>query len=150
MLGSVSPEKLCSMLYKREKNKMTMAYWLFMNKFRDGNLTEEEKNIIENSQKDIHLLDSTAADLLDGKPGLNRTLGATGGILRKSSRKLTINESKDKNLVRLPNIVRNTSVESKGSTERSKETPKFLINRGGSKEKITMVFDTPKSPLAHT
>ena len=150
MLGTVSPEKLCSMLYKRDKNKLTMAYWLFLNKYQEGNLTEEEKEIIEKGQKDIHLLESTAADLLDGKTILSRTLGGTGGILRKSSRKLAVDESKEKNAMRLPNIARNTSVESKGSTDRSKETPKFVINRGGSKEKMMMVFDTPKSPLAHT
>ena len=150
MLGTVSPEKLCSMLYKRDKNKLTMAYWLFLNKYQEGNLTEEEKEIIEKGQKDIHLLESTAADLLDGKTILSRTLGGTGGILRKSSRKLAVDESKEKNAMRLPNIARNTSVESKGSTDRSKEAPKFVINRGGSKEKMMMVFDTPKSPLAHT
>lgn len=150
MLGSVSPEKLCTMLYRRDKNKMTMAYWLFLIKFQEGNLTEEEKGIIERGQKDIHLLESTAADLLEGKAILNRTLGATAGILRKSSRKLPLDESKEKHSIRLPHIARNTSVESKGSTERSKDTPKFIINRGGSKEKIGVAFETPKSQLAHT
>lgn len=147
MMGTVSPEKLCSLLYRREKNKLTMAYWLYLNKLNEGNLTEEEKHIIETSQKEIHLLDSTAADLLEGKTSaLNRTLGGTQGILRKSSRKLTVEDSKDKPLIRLPTIVRNSSVESKGSTDRNK----FVINRGGSKERMNFVLETPKSQLSHT
>lgn len=150
MLGNITPEKLCAMLHRRDKNKMTMAYWLYLAKYQEGKLTEEELQIIENGKKDISLLESTAADLLDGKNVLSRTMGGTGSILRKSSRKLAGPELKDKNSIRLPTIVRNSSIESKGSTERSKETPKYMINRGGSKDKLMLIFESPTTPLSNT
>lgn len=151
LLGNVTPEKMCSMLHKREKNKMTMTYWLMLQKSRDGNLTEEEQLIIQQGQKDINLLDSTAADLLERKSSLNRTLGGTGSTVKKSTRKMGLDETKDKRAIRLPNIIRNTSLETIGSIEISKDTPKYVINRGKSKDKLMMIFESPSTtPLSHT
>ena len=129
---------------------MTMTYWLFLRKSMEGNLSEQEKEIIENNKKDIHLLDSTAADLLDLKSTLNRTIGGTSNMLRRSTKKILSEQTKDKIQMRLPNITRNTSVESKGSTDRSKDISKFTIKRENSKDKLVMIFESTKTPLSNT
>lgn len=60
----LSVTKLLEMLRKKQKNKYTMVYFLFLKKCEQNRLTSDEKKIISDNEKYWEGLQSTASDLV--------------------------------------------------------------------------------------
>lgn len=132
--ADISPEALSNMLLKREKNKITMIYWLYIKKKELNNLTDEEKSIILNGAKVIAMLQSTATDLAEEKLQKSK-----GSILRITMQKTPTDKIKDK--FKFPDINRLTSQEiskTRDYAEHSVDRDNSMVfKRKVSKEKPT-------------
>lgn len=112
------------MLMDKERNKSTMTYWLYLSKYEDGKLTEDEQILagLKANGKAIDLLQSTSADLLDVATPLAKF---TGGILRSTAKKIELPQVFVAGGYRLPNIGRMGSVDSRDNHDNSR----FKVNR---------------------
>lgn len=119
------------MITKREKNKNTMTYWLYLSKHQSGDLSQEEVDIIESNWKQIDMLQSTAADLLDKPSAALRSFGTTWNLTPKEVEVSAPYVAKG---YRLPSIGKTPKIE--GSLDDHR--PRFRLNRG-SLDKIERI-----------